>query len=214
MASGHLTVEDNAALLAMSERLGQKAEVFAGSWLEKGEADGIARSGDPVPNRRGLELLSVENDLEELVRRAEGFDCVVVIGHNLWQHNAEKAAALKAIPNRIVLGSWHDETVTQATIAIGVRAWAEIRGSMVNSQDRVQLLQACPVCPAPEMGPIWQALGSILETAGVDWPFLSEAACWRYAGQIQPAFADLTYRAIGPEGKLLDLTPVAAGGEA
>ena len=113
---------------------------------------------------------------------------------------AEKAAKLQAIPERIAFDSWQIETVKAATIATGVRAWAEIRGTMINCQDRAQLLQACPICPEPELAPTWQAIGSATEAAALSWPYLSEAALWRYAGTKQPAFADLTYRKIGPQG--------------
>ena len=45
-------------------------------------------------------------------------------------------------------------------MAIGVRAWAEIRGTMINCDNRAQLLQACPVCPEPSLAPSWQAIGN------------------------------------------------------
>ena len=105
VASGHMTLEDNAALLALAEQLGDKAEVFSGSWLPVGEGDGIARSGDPVANRKGLELLGLEDNLDDLVARAADFDCLLVLGHDLWAANAEKAAALDGIGQRIVLDS-------------------------------------------------------------------------------------------------------------
>ena len=90
-------------------------ELFAGSWLSVGEGDGIARSGDPVANRRGITDLGLPDNLDDLVARAAEFDCLLVCGHDLWAADADKAAKLLAIPQRIVLSSWLDATASAAT---------------------------------------------------------------------------------------------------
>jgi NADH-quinone oxidoreductase subunit G len=214
VASGHLTTEDNVAVLALAEALGAQAEVFGGSWLPVGKPDGIARSGDPVANRKGVQLLGIADNLDALVARAGEFAALVVVGHDLWKADAAKAAKLEAIPSRIVLSSWQDQTVAKATVAIGIRAWAEVRGSMVNINGRVQLLQACPVVPNPELEPAWLTLRAIGAAAGAALPaWSSEIEVWRAAVARVPQFAGLTYRAIGPQGAQLVEAPkpVAAG---
>ncbi|MHC5067608.1 MAG: NADH-quinone oxidoreductase subunit G [Planctomycetota bacterium] len=215
VASGHLTVEDNQALLALADALGAaKAEVFAGSWLALGEGDGIARSGDPVANRRGLELLGLSDNLDQLVERAGEFDAVLVAGHDLWAADAAKADKLKAIKQRIVLASWQDATVAEATIAIGVRAWAEVRGVFVNCHDRAQVLNACPVCPDQALDTPWRALCRI-SALGCDTPlpYASELDALRAAGERSEALANLTYRSIGPLGQVLTTASAVAAGE-
>jgi NADH-quinone oxidoreductase subunit G len=199
VASGHLTLEDNAAILALAHLLGSKAEVFGGSWLWVGGPDGIARSGDPVPNRAGLKLLGVSDSLDELRARTGEFDVLVVVGNDLWEANASKAAALERIPERIALSSWHDATVKASTLAIGVRAWAEIRGTMVNAQGRVQMLNAAPILPSPDLEPVWQVLSS---AGRLGWT--SELDAFRFAQSRIPALVGLTYRTIGPQGRALE----------
>ncbi len=214
VASGHLTTEDNVAVLALAEALGAQAEVFGGSWLPVGKADGIAKSGDPVANRKGLQLLGIADNLDALVARAGEFAALVVVGNDLWKADAAKAAKLEAIPSRIVLSSWQDATVAKATVALGIRAWAEVRGSMVNCNGRVQLLQACPAVPNPELEPAWLTLRAIGAAAGAALPaWSSEIEVWRAAVARVPQFAGLTYRAIGPLGAQLVEAPkpVAAG---
>ncbi|HNY30468.1 MAG TPA: 2Fe-2S iron-sulfur cluster-binding protein [Fibrobacteria bacterium] len=199
VASGHLTLEDNAAILALAQFLGSRAEVFGGSWLSAGKPDNIARSGDPVPNRLGLKLLGIADNLDELTRRAKEFDVLVVAGHDLWKIAPSRAKALEAIPERIVLSSWHDDSVSKATLSVGVRAWAEVRGTMVNCQGRVQMLQAAPILPSPDLEPVWQ----ILSSAGrLGWT--SELDAFRFAQGRIPALAGLTYRTIGPMGRILE----------
>jgi NADH-quinone oxidoreductase subunit G len=199
VASGHLTLEDNAALLAAAHLIGAKAEIFGGSWLAVGKPDGIARSGDPLPNRTGLKLLGVADNLDDLVERAGEFDVLVVVGHDLWGADPFKAKALEAIPERIAISSWLDATVAASTLAIGARAWAEIRGTMVNVQGRVQVLNPAPTLPSPDLEPIWQILSS---AAKLGWS--SELDAYKTAQSLIPSLSGLTYRTIGPQGRLLE----------
>jgi NADH-quinone oxidoreductase subunit G len=205
VASGHLTLEDNAALLALAERLGDRAELFGGSWLPVGPGDGIARSGDPVANRKGLELLGIPDNLDQLAARADAFDCLLCCGHDLWGADPERAALLERIDKRIVLGSWGDATIDRATVAIGIRCWAEVRGVMINCQGRAQLLNACPVCPEQQLDPAWRAIvrlsGQLGEGGPLAWE--NEFDALRAATQRHPALAGLSYRAIGAEGLVL-----------
>jgi NADH-quinone oxidoreductase subunit G len=201
VASGHLTIEDNAALLALADSFGTKAKVFGGSWLAVGKPDGIALSGDPVANRAGVALLGIKDNLDELISSAKEFDCLVVIGQDLWSANSDKAAKLKTIANRIVLASWIDQTVALATIALGVRAWAEIRGTMVNNKNRVQLLQACPVVPNAQLEPTWSVLSRLSAASAKPFAWVSEVDGWKAAQARVPQFVGMTYRSIGPMGQ-------------
>jgi NADH-quinone oxidoreductase subunit G len=212
VASGHLTIEDNAAVQALAAALPGTSEVFGGSWLTVGKSDGIALSGDPVANRKGLALLGIPDNLDSLAARAKEFDVLVVVGQDLWAANAAKATALEAIPTRIVLSSWVNATVAKATIAIGIRAWAEVRGSMVNINGRIQLLQSCPVVPNAELEPAWKVLAQ-LSAAGKAFAWASEIDGWKAAQARVPQFAHLSYRAIGPTGAQIQLVtqPAVAG---
>ena len=203
VTSGHATTEDNAAILALADALGDKAEVFGGSWLSVGTGDGIARSGDPVGNRKALELLGVADNLDDLAARAGEFDAAVIVAHDLWGIDSDKAAKLEAISQRIVLGSWNDETFKKATIGIATRSWAEVRGTFINCNDRVQLLNACPVCPNPGMDPAWQAIVRLSAAAGAPLPWINEIDAWKSAKARVPALDGVTYRSIGPMGQVL-----------
>jgi NADH-quinone oxidoreductase subunit G len=212
VASGHLTVEDNTALLALAAALGGHAEVFGGSWLPVDRPDGIALSGDPVANRAGCRLLGIRDNLDELAKRAGEFDCLLVVGNDMWSQDAAKARPLEAIPQRLALSSWRDATVAKATVAIGIRAWAEVRGVMVNCNGLAQLMQACPVLPAPDLLPAWRALDRLAGLAvGRPLGWASEAEVWKSAGDRVRGFAGLTYRAIGPSGAPVADQPVTAG---
>ena len=212
VTSGHLTTEDNAALLALADKLGARAEIFGGSWLAVDKADGIARSGDPVANRKALQLLGVPDNLDTLVARAGEFDVLLTVGQDLWgpldANGASKASKLDGIATRIVLSAWSNASTAKATIAIGIRAWAEVRGTMVNCNGRVQLLNACPVVPNQDLEPAWQVVSRL---GGLGWATESEA--WRAAVARVPQFAGITYRTVGPQGQAIVETaaPAAVG---
>jgi NADH-quinone oxidoreductase subunit G len=210
VASGHLTIEDNAAILTFAEALAGKGLVFGGSWLPVGKGDQIARSNDPVANRRGVELLGIPDNLDQLAKRAKEFDCLIVVGNDLWGADANKAHDLSSIPHRIVLSSWKDATVAMSSIAIGMRCWAEVRGSMVNCQGRVQMLNPCPVVPNPMLEPAWKILCRLASIAGKPIPWISEADAWKDAVSRVPQFVGITYRTIGPMGQLVKEAPAAA----
>jgi NADH-quinone oxidoreductase subunit G len=201
VASGHQTVEDNAALLALKDSLGDKATVFGGSWLAVSKADGIALSGDPVANRKGCTLLGIPDNLDDLVKNAKDFDCLVMVGHDLWTAHPEKAAKLEGIANRISLASWVDQSVTKATIAIGIRAWAEVRGTMINCNGRAQLLQACPVIPSAQLEPAWSVLSQLSQATTKPFSWISEVDGWKVAQARAPQLVGMTYRSIGPMGQ-------------
>ncbi len=203
VASGHLTTEDNAALIALQSALGAKAEIFGGSWLKVGKPDGIAKSGDPVANRKGLQLLGITDNLDELAARAGEFDCLLVAGHDLWAADAARAAALESIRTRIVLSSWNDATTAKATVAVGIRAWAEVRGTMVNCNGRVQMLQACPAVPSSELEPAWQVLARLAAAVGSPLGWTSENDAWKHAAKLAPQLAGISYRSIGPAGQAI-----------
>ncbi len=200
VTSGLLTDEDNTALLALAESLGARAEVFGGSWLPVGQPDGIARSGDPVANRKGVELLGIKDNLDELTRRAGEFDMLITAQNDLWGDDASRAQALDVIPQRLALSPWKNATTAKATLAIGIRAWAEVRGTMVNCQGRVQLMQAAPVAPDENLEPAWQLVSRL---AGLSWS--SELDAWQACQAKVPAFAGLSYRIIGREGHQLEV---------
>jgi NADH-quinone oxidoreductase subunit G len=206
VASGHQTVEDNAAILALAKTLGARAEVFGGSWLPVGKADGIAESGDPVANRAGVALLGIADSLDALVQRAGEFDVLVTVGTDLWAADAAKAKTLERIGVRIALAAWQTATVKAATIAVGIRAWAEVRGTMVNCQGRIQVMNACPVTANPALEPAWRVVSDL---GGLGWA--SELDAFKAAQAVAPRLAGLTYRAIGPMGTVLAAEPVAVG---
>lgn len=199
VAGGSCTLEDLAALKALKQALGARAELFGGSFLPVGKPDGIARSNDPVANRKGMEMLGFATDLDSLAAHAGDYSVLVTVQADLWGESAEKAQALSAIPCRIALSSSVNATVAAAQLKTGVCHWSEVRGTMVNSQNRLQLLMPAPTKASAFVQPAWKLLNSLAgETA------TSEAQVFAGLAETVPALKGLAYSQIGNVGLRLE----------
>ena len=198
VAGGSCTMEDLAALRMFKESLGDGAELFGGSLLKVGAPDGIAKSGDPVANRAGMKLMGFA-DVSEFMKRASEFETLVTVNADLFGEDAAAAKDLEKINCRIALSAFDDATARKATIAIGVRHWSEVQGTMVNSLNIIQKLNACPVCPDENLKAAYEVIselaGNKLESA---------SAAFAKATEYVPALAGLTYDSIKSTGKLLE----------
>lgn len=198
VAGGTCTMEDLAAMKMLKESLGDRAELFGGTLLKVAAPDGIAKSGDPCANRAGMKLMGFA-DVSELLKRASEFETLFTVNANLFGEDANAAKVLEKINTRVVLTPFDDETAKKASIAIGVRHWSEVQGTMVNSLNMVQKLSACPVCPDEGLKAPYAVVaflaGETLESA---------ADAFKKATEYVPAFAGLSYDTIKSTGKLLE----------
>ena len=198
VAGGTCTLEDLAAIRMLKETLGDRAEIFGGSLLKVNAPDGIAKSGDPVANRAGMKLLGFA-DVADFMKRAAEFETLVTVNADLFGEDPAAAGVLEKINCRIAITPFDDATAKKATIAMGVRHWSEVQGTMVNSLNMLQKLNACPVCPDENL---WTAYEIVSHMAGAK--FDSAAAAFKKAGEYAPVLAGLSYDEIKSTGKLLE----------
>ena len=202
VAGGSCTMEDLAAIRMLKDSLGDRAEIFGGYILKVGTPDGIAMSGDPVANRAGMKLMGFA-DVAEFMKRASEFETLMTVNADLFGEDPAASSVLEKINCRVALTPFDDATAKKATIAIGIRHWSEVQGTMVNSLNILQKLNACPVCPDEKLEPAFQVLsrfaGARLESA---------VEAFKKVGEYASALAGLTYDTIKSTGKLLE------GGEA
>ena len=202
VAGGTCTMEDLAAIRMLKDSLGDRAEIFGGSLLKVGTPDGIAMSGDPVANRAGMKLMGFA-DVADFMKRASEFETLVTVNADLFGEDPAASSVLEKINCRVALTPFDDATAKKATFAIGVRHWSEVQGTMVNSLNILQKLNACPVCPDEKLEPAFQVLSKF---AGCKLQSAVEA--FKKVGEYASALAGLTYDTIKSTGKLLE------GGEA
>jgi NADH-quinone oxidoreductase subunit G len=208
VAGGSCTIEDLAALRMLKDALGDSAELFGGTFKKVGAPDGIAMSGDPLANRAAFKLLGIPDDnLDNLVDRcrndvtkgAPEFKVLVTVNNDIFGEGGAAVAALEKIPTRIALTPFNDATAQKATLAFGIRHWSEVQGTMVNSLNILQKLNACPVCPDEKIRAAYDVLS---ELAGNK--FESAFDAFKKAGEYAAVLAGLSYDTIKSTGKLLE----------
>ena len=165
-------------------------------------------SGDPLANRAAFKLLGIpDNNLDNLVDRcrndvtkgAPEFKVLVTVNNDIFGEGGAAVAALEKIPTRIALTPFNDATAQKASLAFGIRHWSEVQGTMVNSLNILQKLNACPVCPDEKIRAAYDVLS---ELAGNK--FESAFDAFKKAGEYAGVLAGLSYDTIKSTGKLLE----------
>ena len=198
VAGGSCTNEDLAVIKSLKETLGDKVYLFGGSFLNKNTPDGISKSGDPVANRKAMELMGF-TDVLELPKTASEFKYLITVNADLYGENAELAKVLDVIPEHIAFSAFNDETVKKASVVYGVRHWSEVRGTMINSLSMLQKLNAAPTCPDENLLPVFATVSKVFAL-----PFMNETEAYAKASSYIPELANYNYETIKSTGVLLD----------
>ena len=196
---GSATNEDAVALKTLVNKLGDKAEVFVGTFAPVGTPDGLSKSGDPVANRAGFALFGFTQTADDLVKRASEFSTLVTLSADLWGSDASKAQALEKISHRIAVSAKNDATAKKAVAVFGVNHWSEVSGTMVNVNSILQKLNAAPTSPSAELVPLYSVLFAL---AGEE--VTSAAVAYKKAGEFASVLAKFSFDAIHSTGELLD----------
>ena len=197
---GTCTIEDLAAARMLKDSLGGRAELFGGTFRAVGKADGIAKSGDPMANRKGFKVMGVgDNNLQDLVKRVSEFETLITVNADLFGEDAAAASPLEKIKNRIALSAFDDATAKKATVAFGIRHWSEVQGTMVNSLGILQKLNAAPTAPEAELRPAYEVLSQLSGTA-----ITCASKAFKKAGEYASVLAEYSYDNIKSTGALLN----------
>ena len=131
--------------------------------------------------------------------------CLWVFGHDLlagaWPE-AETDAALRALPLLIFTGTNANATSERAHWVLPAAAWVEREGTYTNFEGRVQRFRQA-VEPLGQALPEWDILGRVLRALGVEVGATRAERWFRELAAAVPAFAGLTYQAIGDTGAVL-----------
>ncbi len=131
VASPFVTLEEGEALLALAQRLGAEA-VFV-SPPPNGEEDDLLHTGDPCPNRRGLEELGFTAlDAEEALERIRGAHAALLVGERVCELLGLEALAGIDPEVRLVVLDVAPLEAPAAKVQIGVPTWVERTGHWKN----------------------------------------------------------------------------------
>jgi NADH-quinone oxidoreductase subunit G len=187
---------------------------------EPGFADDFLIRADKNPNTRGAELIGCapagERDGAHVLQAARAGELGVlwVFGHDLlgsgWPE-AEVRAALERVPCLVFQGTNANATSERAHLVLPSAAYVEREGTFTNEDGRVQRFWKA-VDPLGEARPDWEVLAEVGRALGHDWRPARAEHLFRELVVRVPAFAGLTYRALGDQGALVSGASAGVGG--
>lgn len=131
LASPFVTLEEAEALLQLAKRL--DAEAAFVSPPPNGEEDDLLHTGDPCPNRRGLEELGlVALEAHEALDRIRGVPVSLLVGERVCELLGTEALAELDPTARLVVLDVAPLDAPAAKIQIGVPTWVERTGHWMN----------------------------------------------------------------------------------
>jgi NADH-quinone oxidoreductase subunit G len=190
-------------------RLFPDARVAGGSLRAPWVDDGILRKADRHANTTALEILGIAGGLDEMLARPPRV--LVVFEEDLAGDGGDAArAALARAETLVVFAARRTATVENAHVALPIPTYAELDGTFVNFEGRLQRFRralnplgearALPALLADLAGRLGRDIGWTAAAAGASPDLL-----WRSIAAAAPAFADVRFSAIPSEGIALDL---------
>jgi NADH-quinone oxidoreductase subunit G len=173
-----------------------------------GFADDFLIQEDKHPNTRGAELLGLgapgEPDGAHVLAaaRAGTLGVLWIFGHDLFGGGWPEAnvrVALERADYVVFQGSNANATSDRAHLVLPAASWVEREGTWTNVSDRVQRFWRA-VEPLGEARADWEILAEVARALGHDWRPARAEQCFRELAAGAPAFAGLTYRALGDRG--------------
>jgi NADH-quinone oxidoreductase subunit G len=207
LASARMANEDLMALARLCERLGVRNVAFRVPPRAEGDEDDFLIRADKNPNTRGADLVGLEGDAAALLAAARGgaVKCLWIFSHDLLDSGwppAEVGQALARVETLIFSGSNANATSAHAHWVLPSAAWVERDGTFTNFLGRVQRFRAA-VEPLGDALADWDWIGRVLNVLGAAAPATRAEHWFQDLARTVPAFAGLTYQAMGDTGQML-----------
>jgi NADH-quinone oxidoreductase subunit G len=208
LASPQMSNEDLFALQRVAGQLGVRAVDHRVPPRVAGEDDDLLIRADKNPNRRGAELIGLAPGETAAIldgARQRRIKLLWIFQHDLLDSGlppADVTAALAAAEMVVFQGPSANRTSAGAHLVLPSAAYVEREGTFTNFQGRVQRFRTV-VEPLGDAVADWDILGRLGRALGAGDPALAatraEQVFTALAGHV-PAFAGMTYRAIGDAG--------------
>ncbi len=223
IASPQMGNEDLFALRRLLDHLGVSRRDARVPPRVQADDDTLLIRGDKNPNTLGAGLIGLvpaagSDDGRAILAAAaqKRVKLLWVFQHDLlacgWPAN-EVEAALAGAERVIFQGTTANATSARAHIVLPAAAYGECDGTFTSFEGRVQRYRAA-MPPVGEALPGWDILARVGRALGAEDPaFRAERAehVFHALAAAMPAFAGLTYRALGDGGLVVPASPAAAG---
>jgi NADH-quinone oxidoreductase subunit G len=206
LISARLTVEDLYVAARTLAALGIQRIVVPPH--EEGKDDALLIRRDRTPNGRGAALLGLGAP-DAAATAALAGDLVtgkvrglVVVGEDPAGDGILRPEALGSLEALVAADWWASPTVEAAHVALPICAWGESDGVFVNFQGRAQRTRRA-IRPQGAADPAWRVLADLGLRFGMAGSYASSSAIFDEVAARVPAFAGLSYRALGLRGAMV-----------
>lgn len=160
--------------------------------------DDLALRADRAANVRGAELLGFERNATPLAGLQAG-DAVLIADHDLTPDDAANLARAAAV---VLVSTFRPTALGRADVVLPIANHVEEEGTFTNLRGRVQrFLQARA---APGMArPSWYVLADLCSASGDRQDALIASQAFAALAAAQPAFAGMSYDALGLKGTMV-----------
>jgi NADH-quinone oxidoreductase subunit G len=229
IASPFTTLEDNFALLRLAEEVVGSPDICYIPKIIKGDEDDFLLRADKTPNSKGVELLGIKPVSKDFIQKIlqKKLKLIYVI-HDSIIRLENYADLVKNIEVGITHISNFDDISRKATVIFPASTYAEMNGTIVNFQQRVQRIRPAVATLEVERlpgefsmsrmdkfgahndrwthgtkynaRPVWKVITQIAKALGSDFGYENTEEVFDDIARNIPAFKGLTYEKIGTLG--------------
>lgn len=140
-ASAFSTLEDNYALKKFAKEIFRSDNIFYIPFTDESFGDDILRKADKTPNSNGLKLLGIKeysNETSQILNSGK-IKLLYILNEDITRHK-DYSSFIKNIQSSIQQITFVNEYSGNADVIFPVSTYAEINGTFVNFQNRIQRL--------------------------------------------------------------------------
>ena len=123
-----------------------------------------------------------------------------VNGANPAAESPDWSASLEELELLVVTDLLPTETAQKADVVLPALGWAESDGTYTNLERRVQRAPKAVSDPKSRAAPDWMMLTHLAKQMGANWPFSDARSVTAEIARAIPAYANLTWEALGDQG--------------
>ena len=213
IASPDAALEDLYIMKKLFEKRFRLQNLAAPFWGKKGEEDKILKLGEKAPNSQGLNLLGIDPEEKDLLKRIEKGEIklVFLMHNNPFGHDMERAEKVYGkVKALVVLSVRQTQVAEKGSMLFPVRPFIEKNGTFVNATGRLQRFRQAVEPDNPDIveASLWLCcLAKALMVEGFDYE--DTPSIFNAMAKEVEALKNLTFNSIPRWGKVLGLKPLA-----
>ena len=139
VASAFSTLEDNYSLKKFAKEIFNSDNIFYIPSIDESFGDDILRRSDKTPNSNGLKLLGIKEYSQQIFEMLSSgkIKLLYILNEDISRLN-DSASFLKNIQSSVQQITYINEYSSNANVIFPVSSYAEINGTFVNFQNRIQ----------------------------------------------------------------------------